>query len=205
MSADVFISYVSFDRDRANIIALALQKEGMAVWWDASLLPGQAWDEQILKALKEARIILAIISYGSVKSDFARREWQFAIENGLKIVPVVIGGWGAFESLPVDHGLRQIQAFEFDNTRPDQSATKLARELVRYPGLKPNRRQGPEGESIRRRRRASSARNRCCENRATSRSNPPPAKSDQPPASIFVVHGHDLNMLDAVATDDFRV
>ena len=207
MSTDVFISYAARDRDQANIIALALQDEGLTVWWDASLLPGQAWEEQIFKALKGAQLILAIVSPISARSEgLAIREWRFAIENGLKIAPVMIGGASFDETPPLVQDLRQRQGFRFDVDRPDQSAGELARQVAQ--DLRSLRGDPPPAadEALRANRPAADAalRRLATDAAETARkvSTPPPAaKSDEAPASVFVVHGHDLDMLDAVATE----
>jgi predicted nucleotide-binding protein len=207
MSVDVFISYMALDRDYANTIVLALQKEGLTVWWDASLLAGQAWEEQIFKVLKEAQLILAIVSPASARQEqgFAMQEWWFALENNLRIAPVIIGD----VTLGDDFQGRQLSmrtGFLFDESRPDESAAEIARRVAQdlrtpradpLPGANEAPRANQPAADAALRRLANDA-------AATARevSNPLPAgKSDEPPASIFVVHGHDLDMLDAVAAE----
>ncbi|HEX9169562.1 MAG TPA: TIR domain-containing protein [Roseiarcus sp.] len=219
MSADVFISYSARDRDYANIIALALKNEGLTIWWDASLLPGQAWEEQIFKALKEARLIMPIVSRASAgqKESFAIRQLRFAIENTLMIAPVTIGDF-ALDELPLGHVLGRRQSFRFDESQPDQSAREIAAKVARLvrsfqakPPLIPDvalQRFAPDADDTSRpvsdqRSDDDALRQLAVDAAETARevSNPPPAKADETPASIFVVHGHDLEMLDAVAAE----
>jgi predicted nucleotide-binding protein len=197
MSADVFISYAARDRSHANTIALALQHEGLTIWWDASLLPGQAWEEQIFKALKEAQLILAIVSEASARQEgFAIREWNFALENNLRIAPVIIGdGGAALDGTSLGQQLGRRLGYRFNEARPEQSAREIARMVAL--NLQSVRANLPRADEAALHKLASAA-----AETARQISNPPPAaKSDEPPVSIFVVHGHDLEMLDAVATE----
>lgn len=45
--ADIFISYASEDRGRAEILAIKLQEQGWSVWWDRDLPFGRPFDEVI--------------------------------------------------------------------------------------------------------------------------------------------------------------
>ena len=49
--ADVFISYASPDRERARLLADALEQQGVSVWWDREIQPGRPFDDAIEEAL----------------------------------------------------------------------------------------------------------------------------------------------------------
>ena len=62
MSTDVFLSYARTDRDTAALVASALEGVGLSVWWDAKLLPGESFDEQIQQAVAQAKVIIGLLS-----------------------------------------------------------------------------------------------------------------------------------------------
>ncbi len=42
---DAFLSYARDDQTTARKFAEALEREGLAVWWDVALRSGEAYDE----------------------------------------------------------------------------------------------------------------------------------------------------------------
>lgn len=51
---DIFLSYSREDKATARRFADAFEREGLSVWWDATLNPGEAFDEVTEKALVDA-------------------------------------------------------------------------------------------------------------------------------------------------------
>ena len=45
--SDIFISYSSADRAKAQQLARILEGEGWSVWWDRKILPGRSFDETV--------------------------------------------------------------------------------------------------------------------------------------------------------------
>ncbi len=86
---DVFISYSSKDRDKAAMVASALTKAGLNVWWDRSLLPGDSYEITIEKALKDAKAVVVCWTENAVASDWVRSEADDARVNG-KLCPVML-------------------------------------------------------------------------------------------------------------------
>lgn len=68
MGADVFISYARTDRSFAATIAEALRASGIEFWWDAELLPGQAFDQQILSVLQDVKVAIGRARIDGVQS-----------------------------------------------------------------------------------------------------------------------------------------
>ncbi len=86
---DVFLSYSREDLATARLFADGFQREGLSVWWDQSLDPGEAFDEVTEKALHEAGAVVVLWSRKSVASRWVRAEATQA-NNGRKLCPVMI-------------------------------------------------------------------------------------------------------------------
>jgi adenylate cyclase len=87
--ADVFISYAREDAETARRFAEAFQLAGLSVWWDDALRSGEAFDESIERALREARAVVVLWSTSSVISRWVRAEATQADRNRT-LVPVMI-------------------------------------------------------------------------------------------------------------------
>jgi len=87
--ADVFISYSREDAEKARRFAEAFQSAGLSVWWDDALRSGEAFDESIERALRDARAVVVLWSATSVTSRWVRAEATQADRNRT-LVPVMI-------------------------------------------------------------------------------------------------------------------
>ena len=87
--ADVFISYAREDANTARRFADAFQAAGLSVWWDDALRSGEAFDEGIERALREAGAVVVLWSPRSVGSRWVRAEATQADRNRT-LVPVMI-------------------------------------------------------------------------------------------------------------------
>ena len=70
---DVCMSYAREDRERARVLAQALQSCGWSVWWDPEILPGETWDEVIERELAAARCVVVLWSSQSIGKKWVRR------------------------------------------------------------------------------------------------------------------------------------
>ncbi|WOI45140.1 TIR domain-containing protein [Acidovorax sp. BLS4] len=82
MTLKVFISYAKEDANYANELYARLENEGASPWLDTKkLLPGQNWDFEIDRALKDANVVVLLLSPRSVgKRGFVQREAHDAVE-----------------------------------------------------------------------------------------------------------------------------
>lgn len=99
MTLKVFISYAKEDRNFALDYFAKLSEDGALPWLDEKkLLPGQRWEFEIDRALKEANVVMLLMSPRSVnKRGFVQREAQDAVEqlrykkeDDIYILPLVV-------------------------------------------------------------------------------------------------------------------
>jgi hypothetical protein len=78
-----FLSYAREDSEAANRLYNDLAKSGVTVWFDKQcLLPGQKWEMEIRKAIRNSRYFLALLSSSSVtKRGFVQREIASALRT----------------------------------------------------------------------------------------------------------------------------
>jgi hypothetical protein len=86
---DVFLSYAREDRERARMVASALEAEGWSVWWDKKIVAGQAFDRTIETQLESARVVVVLWSVHSLRSEWVLNEAATAAERDV-LVPVLL-------------------------------------------------------------------------------------------------------------------
>ena len=86
---DVFLSYSHKDQAFADSLVRGLEAEGVSVWWDHTIPPGQTWDTFIAKGIVDAKAVVVIWSMTSVASDWVKEEASIARNQG-KYLPVQI-------------------------------------------------------------------------------------------------------------------
>lgn len=87
--SDIFISYASVDRARAQLLAKALQERGWSVWWDRTIPPGRQFDEVIEEALDAARCVVVLWSTASTASSWVKTEAAEAMRRKA-LIPAMI-------------------------------------------------------------------------------------------------------------------
>jgi TolB-like protein len=86
---DIFLSYSREDQATAQRFAEAFEAQGLSVWWDATLRPGEPFDEVTETALREAKAVVVLWSPRSVSSRWVRAEAAIADRNKT-LMPVTI-------------------------------------------------------------------------------------------------------------------
>lgn len=120
---DVFISH-SRDRKVSEILGDMLRSQGLSVWSDRDLQPGENWNRAIDKAISQARILLLIVEPNS--SPLQENEWASALAKSWTddktIVPVLI------EGAHPPAGLRRWQAIAIEEPS-ELAAASLGRAI----------------------------------------------------------------------------
>ncbi len=185
MSSDVFLSYSKRDEALARALVDTMQQAGVSVWWDTKLLPGENWERSIREALEGAKIVVVLISEHSLESKWVQAEVMRAYATAGNFLPVLAPGM-TFDRLPSP--LRVIQAIRLGD-----------------PGLVPSIKVILARHGATNAGRDSAAAEKAATIEATAATgrqiDKPESKKQSAPNSIFVVHGHDQDMLQAFVAE----
>lgn len=124
--AQIFISYAREDRDRAEMLARALEGAGFSVWWDRQLETGAEYSRDIEAELEASRVVIVAWSTAAAASPWVRDEAAHGRDQG-KLFPVRLDD----STVPI--GFRQFQAADLSRWSGDSSPEidELARTLRR--------------------------------------------------------------------------
>jgi len=131
--SDIFLSYKSEDRAKAQIIAEALESKGYSVWWDRVIPPGRIFDEVIEEESNAAKCIVVLWSKESVKSEWVRTEASEG-KRQKKLIPVLI------EDVEPPFAFRLIEAaklIDWDGTLPNPEFDLLLGSVSKMLGKVP--------------------------------------------------------------------
>jgi hypothetical protein len=134
--SDIFISYASEDRGRAEQLAEALGLHGWTIWWDRNIPFGKSFDQVIEEQITEARCLIVLWSVQSVASDWVKNEAREGKARGV-LLPVLI------EATRIPLEFRHVQTANlvgWDPAMLHPEFDKLLRELAQLLG-RPTQRQ----------------------------------------------------------------
>ena len=104
----IFFSYSRADSETVLQLAKELRAGGASIWLDQlDIKPGVRWDSEIEKALLESNTLLVVLSKTSVDSQNVMDEVSYALEEGMKVVPVLL------EDCEIPFRLRRLQYADF--------------------------------------------------------------------------------------------
>jgi hypothetical protein len=149
--SDIFISYASEDRAKAQTLAKSLENEGWSIFWDRTIPAGLTWDQYIGKELTEARCVLVLWSQASINSEWVREEADEGKTREI-LIPIRI------EEVRPPVGFRGIQAVDllaWDETQAAPEFRWAVSNISRVIGKPPR-----EAEKQQRMRAEEQARNR---------------------------------------------
>ncbi len=118
--SQIFLSYAYEDREKVIEISKELTKAGFDSWMDVqNLMPGQAWDIEIRKALEESKFIILFLSRNSLRKEgYLQKEIKSALrlaenkpEGTIFIIPIRL------ESIEIPNYLKHIQVLDIEKPR----------------------------------------------------------------------------------------
>jgi TIR domain-containing protein len=80
--ADIFISYTSSDRPRAERLKCWFEEAGWTTWIDREIELGEGWEERIQSELESARVVIVLWGAEARRSEWVQREAAFAQQRG---------------------------------------------------------------------------------------------------------------------------
>jgi hypothetical protein len=90
----VFISYSQADQAIAKDLVSLLAAAGVRAWdAESELTPGDNWAMRIGQALEESDAMIVLLSPDSVKSEWVRREIEYALSSPNyrdRLIPVIV-------------------------------------------------------------------------------------------------------------------
>jgi len=123
MSADVFVSYASVDRDRVLQLVERMRSAGVGVWIDEGGIHGASlWGQEIVDAIESARVMVLMLSDASITSDNVVKELSIASEDKKPILPVYLHQAEIPKSMRYQlAGIQHIEYFEGNEEAAFQS------------------------------------------------------------------------------------
>ena len=143
--SDIFISYASADRPRAQLLAQTLEGHGWSIFWDRAIPTGKTWRDTIGKELNDSRCVIVLWSKASIESDWVQDEADDAKKRRV-LVPILI------EDVRPPMGFRSIQTAHLvdrDVTEPTQAFHGLIADIAALigPPTKEPEKQGRQAEA----------------------------------------------------------
>lgn len=111
MEYDLFVSYAREDASAVRQIVRQLAAEGLSIFWDRSINPGQQWSEVLEQTLRKSKAVLVVWSRASSKSAWVKAEATEAMKRR-KLVPIRIDE----TSIPLPFG--QVQTLDIALGQP---------------------------------------------------------------------------------------
>ena len=114
MDPKIFITYSSKDQKVARTICTALENRGLICWISArNVKPGQNYQEQIVRAIRTARVMVLVFTANANNSNEIKKELALASQNNLVVIPVRIEDVAPNEAFAYEFATRQwIDLFE---------------------------------------------------------------------------------------------
>ena len=81
----VFLCHAHADRDAVKALYTRLTKDGVDAWLDKEkLLPGQDWELEIRKAVREADVVVVCLSKQFNQAGFRQKEVRLALDTAME-------------------------------------------------------------------------------------------------------------------------
>src|SRR5580692_8184711 len=134
MTAPIFISFATKDRNAAHTICEALEHRGLKCWIaDRDIGPGENFQIAIVHAIRAAKVMILVFSANSNNSDEIKKEVVLAGQSRLIVIPVRVEDVTPDEAFAYELATRQwVDLFE----DWERSIQRLVRQLETVDGIK---------------------------------------------------------------------
>jgi hypothetical protein len=131
MTASIFISFASQDLKVANTLCKALESRGFKCWIASrDIAPGENFQIAIVRAIRNAKIMLLVFTGNSNNSDEMAKELALASQSKLIVVPLRIDDVRPNEAFSYEFATRQwIDFFADWETAIEQLAQRIGMAL----------------------------------------------------------------------------
>ena len=87
----IFISHEKSDADFARVLIIELEKAGFSTWVDHDrLYGGDDWRAEIDQAIRDASVLIVVMTPEARQSEYVTYEWAFALGVGVTVIPVML-------------------------------------------------------------------------------------------------------------------
>ncbi|MEQ8674687.1 MAG: TIR domain-containing protein [Aggregatilineales bacterium] len=123
----VFVSYARENEGFVRKIASGLNQHKINLWVDVhEIEAGKSWARQIGKALDTCKIMLLVLSPTSVDSGNVEDEWNYYLDKGKPIIPVL------FQRCDVPYRLHKLHYIDFTANTFESALSQLIANLHHY-------------------------------------------------------------------------
>jgi hypothetical protein len=123
-AVDIFISYSRGDRAKVAVLAQHLQANGIRVWWDPEIPPGEKFDRVIARAISSCKIVVVVWSPNSIDSDWVLNEADEGRRRKI-LLPVLL------DTVEIPLGFRRVQACDLRHWTGEPEHAELRRLMFR--------------------------------------------------------------------------
>jgi hypothetical protein len=86
---DIFICYSSQDEEKARNVLTRLEERGFRCWISSrDVAPGRNYQEEIVQAIEDAKLILFLFSEASNKTSEVKKELSLGSSFGISVIPL---------------------------------------------------------------------------------------------------------------------
>ena len=135
--ADIFISYHSADRPRAEALRRWFEECDWSVWIDREIGIGEGWEQRLQKELEAARLVVVLWSAQARRSEWVQREATAAAADGRLLQ---IHGTGV-PLLPPFDGLQAVRMQSWSGESSHSEKARLLAAVASRLGMSPAARQ----------------------------------------------------------------
>lgn len=147
----VFLCHAHSDKGAVFALSDRLTKDGVDVWLDKkSLLPGQEWEYEIRKAVRESDVVVVCLSKQFNQAGFRQKEVRLALDTAMEqpegeifIIPARLDECNALESLKRWHWVDLFDADGYEyllralHKRADKVGATFRSKNVWLPRIQP--------------------------------------------------------------------